>query len=166
MKMVDFKKLLGKEKLAKTVDPLAIFNNLDKESGKEYLRPPQEAVLKEWHLKFRGQRDVIVKLHTGQGKTLIGLLILQSSIAEGLGPAVYLCPNNFLVEQTIKEANSFGINTVQFESTNPPRAFLNSDAVLVTNCKKLFNGKSVFGVAGSGHQVISLGCIVVDDAHR
>ena len=28
----------------------------------------------QWHSSLREQRDVIVKLHTGQGKTLIGLL--------------------------------------------------------------------------------------------
>jgi len=166
--LVDFKRLLGKEKLVKLTDPKAIFDNLDKESGKEYLRPPQESVLEEWHEKLRAQRDTIVKLHTGQGKTLIGLIILQSSINEGLGPAVYVCPNNYLVEQTVEQARSFGIKIAQFtaDSTKPPRAFLNSDAILVTNCNKLFNGKSVFGVLGSGKEPIQLGAIVIDDAHK
>lgn len=166
--MVDFKKLLGKKKLVKDTDPIAIFDNLDKESGKEYLRPPQKSVLKEWHEKLRVKKDTIVKLHTGQGKTLIGLIILQSSINEGLGPAVYICPNNYLVDQTVEQARSFGIKTVQFpvDSTKPPQAFLNSDAILVTNCNKLFNGKSVFGVLGSGKEPIQLGAIVIDDAHK
>jgi hypothetical protein len=44
--LVDFDKLLGKTEIVKDVDPLAIFANLDKESGKQYLRPPQESVLK------------------------------------------------------------------------------------------------------------------------
>lgn len=166
--MVDFRKLLGKKKLVKDIDPIAIFNNLDKESGKEYLRPPQESVLNEWHKKLRVKKDTIVKLQTGQGKTLIGLIILQSSINEGLGPAVYICPNNYLVDQTVEQARSFGIKTVQFpaDSTKIPQAFLNSDAILVTNCNKLFNGKSVFGVLGSGRGSIQLGAIVIDDAHK
>ena len=166
--MVDFKKLLGKKKLVKVTDPIEIFNNLDKISGKEYLRPPQESVLKEWHEKLRVQRDTIVKLHTGQGKTLIGMVMLQSYINEGLGPAVYVCPNNYLVDQTVEQARSFGIKIVQFapDSTKLPQAFLNSDAILVTNCNKLFNGKSVFGVLGSGKEPIQLGAIVIDDAHK
>lgn len=166
--MVDFKKLLGKQKLVKDIDPTVIFGNLDKESGKEYLRPPQGSVLKEWHENLRAQKDTIVKLHTGQGKTLIGLIILQSSINEGMGPAVYICPNNYLVDQTVEQARSFGIKIVQFpaKSTKPPQAFLNSDAILVTNCNKLFNGKSVFGVLGSGREPIQLGAIVIDDAHK
>jgi len=166
--LVDFKKLLGKKKLVKDICPIAIFGNLDKESGKEYLRPPQESALNEWHKKLRAKKDTIVKLQTGQGKTLIGLIILQSSINEGLGPAVYICPDNYLVDQTVEQARSFGIKTVQFpaDSTRIPQAFLNSDAILVTNCNKLFNGKSVFGVLGSGKEPIQLGAIVIDDAHK
>ncbi len=172
--MVDFKKLLGKQALPKSVDPIEIFGFLEKDSGKENLRSVQASVLKEWHTKHRGQRDMVVKLHTGQGKTLIGMLMLQSSLNEGLGPAIFLCPNNYLVNQTIKDARTFGIKTVQFPTApgqllsgvgKPPTAFLNSASILVTTCKKLFNGKSVFGVAGSTSP-ISLGAIVVDDAHK
>ncbi|MGB2728320.1 MAG: DEAD/DEAH box helicase [Halobacteriota archaeon] len=164
--MVDFEKLLDKEKLTLSIDPLTIFEDLDQESSKEYLRPEQKSILQEWHGKLRNKKDIIVKLHTGQGKTLIGLLMLQSSINEGKGPAVYICPNNYLVTQTIEQAQSFGIKTVQFTDTAPPRSFLNSQAILVTNCKKLFNGKSVFGVAGSGREPIHLGVVVMDDAHK
>lgn len=61
-------------------------------------------MLEEWHTSRRELRDLITKLHTGQGKTLIGMLILESKLHEGIGPAVYLCPNNFLVDQTIEQA--------------------------------------------------------------
>src|SRR5437660_2324752 len=112
--MVDFQKLLGKEKVGRSADPIAVFEDLDKESGKEYLRPPQKAVLTKWYQDLRELRDTIVKLHTGQGKTLIGLLMLQSYLNEGAGPALYVCPNNYLVRQTVEQANSFGIETVEF----------------------------------------------------
>ena len=112
--LVDFKKLLGKEEIVKPIDPLEIFSDLDKESGKEYLRPPQESVLVEWYNNFRAQKDVIIKLHTGQGKTLTGLLILQSYLNEGKGPAVYICPNSYLVTQIVNQAKAFGIKTTQF----------------------------------------------------
>ncbi|HEV2226400.1 MAG TPA: DEAD/DEAH box helicase [Nitrososphaerales archaeon] len=164
--MVDFQKLLGKATTAPSTDPIQIFNNLDKESGKEYLRPPQEAVLRKWFESHQSQKDLIVKLHTGQGKTLIGLLMLQSSINEGKGPALYLCPNNYLVRQTVTQAASFGIRTIQFEDSKPPPSFLNSRAILVTNCKKLFNGKSVFGVQGSRVESVPVGALVMDDAHK
>jgi len=165
--LVDFKKLLGKEAKLNENDPLLIFERLDKESDKAYLRPNQERILSEWKKEYLSRKDTIVKLHTGQGKTLVGLLMLQSSMTAGLGPGVYLCPDTYLVRQTIKEAKSFGIKTVQFSetSTSPPIDFLNSKAILVVTCQKLFNGKSVFGVVGSGREVIKLGALVMDDAH-
>jgi replicative superfamily II helicase len=86
--LVDFSKLLEKKSLGKEIDPVAIFERLDKETSKEYLRPPQTEVLSEWHQKFRSRKDSIIKLHTGQGKTLIGLLMLQSYLNEGKGPAI------------------------------------------------------------------------------
>ncbi|MHA2296669.1 MAG: DEAD/DEAH box helicase family protein [Candidatus Hodarchaeales archaeon] len=111
--MVDFRELLGKEKIEKFVDPIKIFNDSDRKSGKEFLRPVQETVLRDWFEQHRDKRELIVKLHTGQGKTLIGLLMLQSFLNKGIGPAIYLCPNNFLVSQTIEQAKSFGINVVK-----------------------------------------------------
>ena len=86
----------------------------------------------------------------------------------GFGPAIYLCPNKYLVQQTIKEAKSFGIPFVEFSGPGslPPLEFLNSEAILITTCNKLFNGKSVFGVVGSDREPIRLGSIVMDDAHK
>lgn len=166
--MVDFNKLLGKGSQTKVINPLEIFNNLDKDEDKVYLWPNQEFVLKSWDKSFRHEKDTIVKLHTGQGKTLIGLLMLQSLLNEGLGPALYLCPDKTLVNQTVKQAESFGIKVIdgQREPSGLPREFKNGDAILVTNCYKLFNGKSVFGVEGTGREIVNVGAIVIDDAHR
>lgn len=165
--MVDFGELLGKKKLTKSINPIEIFKNLNKQPGKDYLLPPQDAVLEEWHNNFRTKKDVIVKLHTGQGKTLVGLLMLQSSLNEGKGPALYVCPNNYLVDQIAKEARSFGIRTIKFNDKHIPQSFLNSEVILVCNCKKLFNGKSVFGVRGTRErEVVQLGAVVIDDAHK
>lgn len=166
--MVDFKKLLGGNKKVKETDPLEIFKRLDKESGKEYLRPHQETILSQWNARFLDRKDTLVKLHTGQGKTLVGLLMLQSSLHSGSGPAVYLCPNKYLIRQTIEEAKSFGIPIVEFPEigSNPPLEFSNSEAILITTCKKLFNGKSIFGVTGSNREEIKIGTIVMDDAHK
>ena len=164
--MVDFGKLLGNEKPTKLSNPLEIFNNLDKESGKEYIRRPQESVLQEWYKNSRDKKDIIIKLHTGQGKTVIGLLILQSYLNDGKGPVIYLCPNSYLVAQTVAQARQFGIKTVQFSDSQPPRDFLNSNTILVATCNRIFNGRSVFGVSGSKREPIHIGAIVVDDAHK
>ncbi|MCL4480850.1 MAG: DEAD/DEAH box helicase family protein [Candidatus Thermoplasmatota archaeon] len=167
--MVDFDKLLGGKRLERPVNPIQVFDDLDKESGKEYLRDSQKEILKEWFDNHTTDHDVIIKLHTGQGKTLIGLLILQSSLNEGLGPALYLCPNTYLVKQTVEQARSFGIKTVEFEETNRrveiPVEFKNSEAILVTTCNKLFNGWSAFG-PNRGREIQEIGALVMDDAHK
>lgn len=163
--MVDFNKLLGNKSKSNEVNPLLIFERLDKETDKADLRRNQETILTEWYEKYQERKDTIVKLHTGQGKTLVGLLMLQSSMNAGLGPSVYLCPDTYLVSQTVKEAKSFGIKTIEFSDWSTPIEFLNSQAILVTTCSKLFNGLSVFGVVGSGKEPIRLGALVMDDAH-
>jgi len=159
--MVDFKKRIAKGQAIAAVNPLELYESLDRASDKGPLRDAQSAVLREWHSRRRSQRDVIVKLHTGQGKTLIGLLILQSKLNEGVAPAVYLCPNNFLVEQTATQAKQFGLKCV-IPDPELPAEFLDGKAILVTSVQKLFNGLTKFGLGARSEKV---GAIVMDDAH-
>ena len=110
------------------IDPRDIFNALPtKTSGMNFLRGPQDQVLEKWFAR-RSQRDVVVKLNTGGGKTVVGLLIAKSSLAEGNGPVVYLVPDKYLVNQVIAEANKLGICVV-----NDPKSFAYSQgsAILV-----------------------------------
>jgi replicative superfamily II helicase len=159
--MVDFKKHIVKKTSAKPLVPAEIYDSLDRESDKGPLRPAQLEILDNWHSNRRKQTNVIVKLHTGQGKTLIGLLIAQSKLNEGVGPAVYLCPNNFLVDQTCLQAKQFGITVLKAEA-DIPQGFLDSQATLVTSVQKLFNGLTKFGV---GTKSIPVGTVIMDDAH-
>ena len=151
--MVDFKKKLGKTAKKKSVDPKEIYESLDRASDKGPLRPAQTAILNEWQKNHRSKKDVILKLHTGQGKTLIGLLILQAKLNEGLGPALYLCPNNFLIAQTEEQAAQFGVTTETIDGQLPD-SFVNSNAILITSIQTLFNGltklRPTSEVAGSG----------------
>jgi replicative superfamily II helicase len=141
----------------------SVWSNLlvKRASDKGPLRPAQIAVLDEWHKKLRKTKDVILKLNTGQGKTLVGLLMLQSKMNENEGSAVYLCPNNFLVSQTVNQARQFGIRCVTAEG-DLPAEFLDGKAILVTSVQKLFNGWSKFKL---GPQSIPVANIVIDDAH-
>jgi replicative superfamily II helicase len=159
--MVDFKKRLAGRKTERPIDPVALYDTLDRASDKGPLRPAQQAVLEEWALNHRDSRDVIVKLHTGQGKTLIGLLMLQSELNRGNGPALYLCPDNFLIGQTVEQAKQFGIATCTADP-ELPEGFLNGDRILVTSVQKLFNGLTKFGLATKS---IRVGTLLMDDAH-
>ncbi|MCL4500133.1 MAG: DEAD/DEAH box helicase family protein [Chloroflexi bacterium] len=160
--MVDFKKRLGAKKTSTLVlDPEEIYDGLDRASDKGPLRPAQKAVLADWHKRLRGERDVIVKMHTGQGKTLIGLLMLQSKLNEGIAPALYLCPNIHLVDQTVTQAKQFGIHCCTAED-GLPAGFTDGDEILVTTVQKLFNGLTKFKLAPQSQQV---GALVMDDCH-
>ncbi len=165
--MVDFSKLLDEDASPVPLNPAEIFHSLPRTGTKfDYLRDVQGEVLKAWHAR-RDDHDVVVKMNTGSGKTLVGLLMLQSVLNQQLGPALYVCPNNQLAEQVHQCAQQIGIQVVMSAegTTELPHDFLNSDAIFITNFKKLFNGKSVFGGPGSSRPVVSLGGVLIDDAH-
>ncbi|MFI1415700.1 DEAD/DEAH box helicase family protein [Streptomyces sp. NPDC020707] len=127
-----------------------------------YLRHEQGEVLDQWFDHRRQDRDVVIKQNTGGGKTAVGLLIAQSTLNEGIGKAVYLTPDNYLVKQVREEAAKLDVATTD-DPYDP--AFRTAQAVLVTNYQKLLNGRSAFGVVGDGKEPIDLGIVVVDDAH-
>ncbi len=147
------------------VDPRDIFNALPtKPPGMNFLRGPQDQVLEKWFAR-RDQRDIVVKLNTGGGKTVVGLLIAKSSLAEANGPVAYLAPDKYLVDQVVAEAGRLGIAVV-----TDPKAFAYSQgkATLVATFQTLFNGKSVFGVSGSAGRTPSASrprTVIIDDAH-
>ena len=72
--MVDFDKLRTKKKKTKAIEPLEIFRRLPKPQGINDLYSSQAEVLSGWFSR-RNERDVVIKLHTGGGKTLVGLLM-------------------------------------------------------------------------------------------
>ena len=158
--MVDFSKKLGKGKTKKPLDPIEIYDTLDRASDKGPLRPAQESILQDWHEHRREERDLLIKLQTGQGKTLIGLLMLQSRLNEGRGPAVYLCANNFLVKQTVQQARDFGFKNLVADPADSD--FLDGRAILINNVNKLFNGLSQFRLGSSS---IPVGTLLMDDSH-
>jgi replicative superfamily II helicase len=161
--MIDFSKKIKKEVEMKKINPIDLYADLDRSSKTGPLRPVQERVLKEWYNNRSNDRDLIIKLHTGEGKTLIGLLILQSKINDGKGPCVYICPNKFLADQAFYEAKKFGIKVCLIEEDNSlPNEFLEGKAILLTSVQKLFNGKTIFGIDNHYKKVNTL---VMDDAH-
>jgi hypothetical protein len=150
---------------ARTItEPRDLFNALpDKDAGLDYLRGPQDQVLTAWQGR-RDQRDLVIKMNTGGGKTLVGLLIARSWLNEGILPSAYLVPDEFLTAQVLREADRLGIECV----TSPEQpAYQQGRAVLVGTFAKLFNGLSVFGVSGTVYKApkFGMGGIVIDDAH-
>jgi hypothetical protein len=158
---VDFGRLGGAGDSESVLAPRQIFSVLPSNRSRyPYLRDVQAEVLHQWFGR-RTENSVTLKMNTGSGKTVVGLLILKSCMNEGVGPAVYISPTPYLLQQVAAEAGDLGI-----ECTQDPRApaFLRGRCVLLANIHKLINGKSVFGVAEEGIK-IEIGSLVIDDAH-
>jgi len=160
------------DKTEKIINPVDIFKKkLVHQSGYDFLRDNQTDFLKQWH-GIRQQRDIVGLMDTGSGKTLIGLLMLYSKCQEGDGPAVYLCPDNQLVDQVCVQASLYGIPVCQIEKNENgkqefPLEYSNSESVLVTTFERLFNGRSIFGVNGhNSREIQKIGALLIDDAHE
>jgi len=163
--VIDFKKLRESKNQQIIINPKEIFRRLPKPLGINDLYTSQAEVLEKW-FKHRNDKDVVIKLHTGGGKTLVGLLIAQSILNETHEPVIYICPNNQLVEQTIIKANEYGIPTVPYsKGSDFHDHFYTGKSVLVCNYHALFNGISKFGIRGGGKEIIRPGAIILDDAH-
>jgi replicative superfamily II helicase len=161
--MVDFTKRLKNKHIPKKIDPLEIYDSLDRRSETGPLRPSQKEILNNWFSERKEQQDNIIKLHTGEGKTLIGLLILQSKINSEQGPCLYVCPNKYLADQVKQEARKFGIPYVDISTSNElPDDFILGNKVLITYVQKVFNGKTIFGL---NSQSVEVGSVVIDDSH-
>lgn len=163
--MIDFKQKLKENKVEKPLSPIDIYNKLDRSAAASGpLRKIQEDVLSEWYSTRFDDRDIIVKLHTGQGKTLIGLLMLQAKLNAGKGPCLYVCPNIQLAQQAALDATKFGISYCFLGQgdSNIPTDFIDSKTILITYVQKVFNGHSIFGLDADGENV---GTFLLDDSH-
>lgn len=160
--MIDFGKINQQMNKEKIISPIEIFQTLpNKEAGYSYLRDVQGIVMRKWFDEnIRNNRDVIVKMNTGSGKTVVGLLMLKSSIEEGLGPAMYVVPDDYLVSQVEAEAKRLSIITTRNENSAD---YLRGHAILVVNIFKLINAKSVFGLRAIDN--VPIGTVVIDDVH-
>lgn len=163
--MVDFKKLAASKSKPKPINPREIFNSLPKPPGINDLYASQAEVLDAWFPR-RTDRDIVVKLHTGGGKTLVALLMAQSVMNELGEPVIYLAPTNQLVDQVISKSKEYGIPTVRYVSGQHfAPEFYDGKAVIVGAYETLFNGRSRFGLRNSGQDIIKSGTIILDDAH-
>lgn len=158
---LNFAALAGTNSADSVLPPREIFSSLPSKAKKyQYPRDVQAEVWKEW-FERREEPELVIKMNTGGGKTVVGLLILKSCLNESRGPAVYVAPDLYLVGQVLKEAKSLGL-----EVTDDPDSlrFIRGKAILVTNIHKIVNGKSIFGVGDEGAK-IKIGSLLVDDAH-
>lgn len=155
---------LGRDNLADSAtDPKRLFRALPKPKGSRFQFPYdiQSEVWDGWFAR-RNEPDLVVKMNTGSGKTVIGLVILKACLNEKKGPAVYLVPNRQLQKQVETTAAELGIVTAR----KPGDAiFRRGQAILVVTAAKMYNGLTTFGLRGAQTRPIPVGSIVIDDAH-
>jgi len=157
--MINFDKLAVGNSQNSVINPRELFSALPNKNKKyQYLRDVQAEVLQRW-FKDRAHRDLVLKMNTGSGKTIVGLLLLKSCLNEGKGPALFVVSDSVLVQQVVEEAANIGIDV-----TTEPNSidYKTSKSICVVNIYKLMNGRSVFGV---NDEKIKIGSVVIDDAH-
>jgi replicative superfamily II helicase len=121
--VVDFKKLRAAKAKPKPINPREIFNALPKPPGINDLYASQAEVMDNWFAR-RTDKDVVVKLHTGGGKTLVALLMAQSVMNEIGEPALSLAPTNQLVGQVLAKSREYGISALPYTKGQSARRIL------------------------------------------
>jgi hypothetical protein len=156
---VDFDKFASGEPDVDPKDPIALFKTLDPQQSHHQLRPAQQHVLEAWATR-RDERDVVLKLATGAGKTTVGLLALYSLMRESRQPCLFLCPTNQLVGQVIEESARCNVPAVSVLRGDeiPPEAHA-GDAIVVTSVQSIFQAR-----AGRFESAGFYG-LLIDDAH-
>lgn len=155
---IDFSKL-ATDYASTLIEPRDIFASLGNRPWPR-LRVEQDQVLNTWFTR-RSESDLVIKQNTGSGKTVVGLLIAQSSLSEGIGPVAYVAPDTYLVNQVVEEAKGLGLKVTTDAKDDD---FLSSKAILICTFEKIVNGRTVFGLLGDANRR-TLGTIVIDDAH-
>jgi type I site-specific restriction endonuclease len=74
--MVDFKKYGGRKRVVDVADPLKLFESLDVKTSHTTLRPAQIEAIQALAAR-RSERDHVLKMNTGAGKTTVALLYLR-----------------------------------------------------------------------------------------
>jgi hypothetical protein len=161
--LVDFKKLTTAAAGSAPLSLSETFARLDREVSHVELRPSQIKILQLMDAKSL-QRDVVVKLNTGGGKTTIGLIYLKQKLDLLKQPVVYLVPTVQLVDQVLKEGRRIGFPVHHWASgeSYPPDEALVGRGAIVCTYEKFFNGKSTF--ARSDVRLVPA-AVVLDDVH-
>lgn len=137
-----------------------LFGRLDRRATHTSLRPVQVSALALLDAQ-QSEKDTVIKLSTGSGKTVVGLVYAEKMRITHRGePVVYLCPTTQLVEQVLQTALDIGVPATVFPEKGLPYDGFSGDAVLVCTYDRMFNSRSVFESKN-----IRPSAIVLDDVH-
>ena len=161
--MIDFGSLVGSEPEKVTYDLEKFYGALDVKGTHTEPRPAQREAMRAL-TERHAEKDLVLKVSTGAGKTTVGLLYLYGHMRVSGEPVVFLCPTVQLVDQVLEEAQRLGIRAHAYPAGEPypPQECMRGKAVLVCTYEKLFNAKSTFT-----RNDVNLvpHAVVLDDAH-
>ena len=161
--MVDFRKHVSKKRDIDFTNLVSLFDSLDRQTSHIELRTVQQDALRILSER-RLERDLILKISTGTGKTAVGLLYLWSFMEEKHLHVVYLCPTTQLCEQVRAEAEKLGLKSVIYPANQPHPDVegIRGKAIIICTYDKLFNAKTTFD---RSDVMLRPYAIVLDDAH-
>jgi hypothetical protein len=158
--MIDFSKLGKAKGQSKAATFGELFDQLDRKATHNSLRPVQIEALATLD-KHVNERDVVLKVSTGSGKTLVGLIYAEYMRRRYPDePVLYLCPTKQLADQVLDSATAIGVEAETFETDSSGARGLQGKAVLVCTYDKLFNARNIFA-----KRDIQPSTIVLDDVH-
>lgn len=137
-----------------------LFGQLDRKATHTSLRPAQVSALKSLDKQI-DEKDLVIKLSTGSGKTVVGLVYAEWMRRKYKGePVLYLCPTLQLVDQVIAAGLVIGVPVGTFPDNGMPFEALRGESILACSYDRLFNAKTVFE-----SRAIRPSTIVLDDIH-
>lgn len=146
MATFDFNSLNRPASAKRPINPIEIFRSAPAlaETPND-LWQGQSKALEMWH-RGRHLRDTLISLHTGAGKSIVGLLIAQSLINEGVSKVLYVCATNDLVAQTSREiATKLGFpHSTRIGGKFSNNSYSTGEGFCLTNYQALFNSRTVF----------------------
>src|ERR1700733_12739098 len=142
--MIDFGSLKKPDSKTRPVDPREIFKRRPSgEGAANDLWQGQAEALEAW-FKSKAEETLIL-LNTGAGKTIIGLLIAQSYLNQGLRNVLYACGTIDLVHQTAREALKLGIAvTRRIGGKFDNELFNQGRSICITTYPAIINARSTF----------------------
>lgn len=143
--------------------PQEMYEDYKKKKIKGVLDYQSEVLSQYIEEKYLSSSNVALELPTGSGKTLVGLLIAEYRRRKFNERVVYVCPNNQLVNQVVKQANEeYDIPAMAFTGSRSKysqsmiSSYSDCNQIAVTNYSSIFNINSFFKDAD---------IIIFDDAH-
>lgn len=139
--------------------PVEIFYNSSHTEIRD-LFPIQKDILDTWFDNFSSwKKNNLIQLDTWAWKTLIWLFSAEALRKNKNWKILYLCPDNFLIEQTIEKAKKYWIKVSSYYSWKfiNEESFLWNDTICITNYATVFSG--------SRFKDINIEWVIFDDSH-